>query len=473
MLSLRGWSAWRGAPVFAVLALGAFVLSLYVSGPGWMAIDSGNQLDQARSFQFRDDHPVLMALLWHYTDLVLPGPFGMLLPMTAWHWAGLAGVFWALPGPLAARALGMLCVGFYPPVFSNVPVVWKDTLMQAALVMSLACFAFDGRRAGVVAGACGVVFASIAIGARHNAVAAVWPLLAIPLLRSRLLAGKTRWFRFAMALGGALALTVVLAVGLRRTLAPLALATDFWQFLPAFDLAGMSVESGENLIEPDTGLLTPGMGLDHVRHFYNPEYMNPLYYCMGFQGRRCVHVFNRTHDRQKLDRLSQNWRQMILEHPGAYLKHRWHVSSALLAVRGGARGIYYVDRAPFNQFGSDYPPPPRTLKILSWIESKVRQLWFRPWLYFVIGAAFIPLAFIGYLRGASPVPVLYALSGFLYMGSLFVGAGSSDYRYTVWTTLSTLLALIVAAAPVLDRAWQRRAVARDQVAIGARPNMSS
>jgi hypothetical protein len=473
MLSFRGWAAWRGAPVFALLALSAFALSLYVSGPGWMAIDSGNQLDQARSFQFRDDHPVLMALLWHYTDRVLPGPFGLLLPMTAWHWAGLAGVFWALPGPLGARALGLLLVGFFPPVFSNVPVVWKDTLMQAALVMSLACFAIEGRRASVVAGCLGVLFALVAIGARHNAVAAVWPLLAIPLLRSRLLAQRARWFRLLLALSGALVLTLALAFGLRRSLAPLTLASDFWQFLPAFDLAGMSIEAGENLIAPETGLLTPGMGLDHIRHFYNPEYMNPLYYCLGFQGRRCVHVFNRTHDREKLDRLAENWRQMIIEHPGAYLKHRWHVSRALLEIKGGARGIYYVDRAPFNQFGRDYPPPPRTVSVLKWIESKVRKLWFRPWLYFVIGAAFIPVAFFTYLRGASPVPLLYALSGFAYMASLFVGTGSADYRYTVWTTLITLLALIVAGAPVLDHVWQRRAARNRQVAVGACPNTSS
>jgi hypothetical protein len=472
MLLFKGWTAWRGAPVFLVLALGAFAVSLYLSGPGWMAIDSGNQLDQARAFQFRDDHPVLMALLWHYTDRILPGPFGMLLPMTAWHWAGLGTLFWALPGPLAARALGCLLVGFFPPVFSNVPVVWKDTLMQAALLMSLACFALEGRRASVIAGVFGVSFALVAIGARHNAVAAVWPLLAIPLLRSRVLAHKRRGFRFAVALAGALALTLVLALGIRRTLAPLALTTDFWQFLPAFDLAGMSVESGQNLVAPETGLLTRGMGIEQIRHFYNPEYMNPLYYCMGFRGRRCVHVFNRTHDRQKLELLGQNWRQMIVEHPLAYLKHRWHVSAALLAVKGGPRGIYFVKQGPFNQFGLDYPPPPRTLAMLSWIESKVRKLWFRPWLYVVIGAAFVPVAFIAYLRGASPVPVLYALSGLAYMGSLFVGTGSSDYRYTVWTTLSTLLALIVALAPVLDRALQRRALRR-QVAVGACPNMSS
>jgi hypothetical protein len=446
----------RGALIFALLAVGAIALSLYLSGPGWLAPDSGVQLTQARAFAFRDDHPVLMAWMWHYTDLVVPGPRGMLILMTAGYWLGLAGLFWALPGPLWARAVGFILVGFFPPVFSNVPVVWKDELMQGALVMALGCFAIQTRRWRLARLLLGGVAFLVAIGARHNAPAAAWPLLAFPLIESRLLARWRPWLRWLTAMGAALLLTLALAIGLRRTLAPLAKATEFWQFLPAFDLAGMSLELNEVVIDRKTGLLTPGMGVEQIRRFYNPQYMNSLYYCLTFKGKPCVHVFNRTNDPRKLARLQQNWLREIGRHPIAYLKHRYRVAEPLLGLVGGARPIYYLDAAPYILFAPDYPVPERTVKLLSWIESHSGRLWFRPWFYLCINCIVIPLALVIFLRGGSSLALQCALSGFSYMCSLFVGAGSSDYRYTVWTTLSTLLAVMAAAACVYEMVRSRR-----------------
>ncbi|HEU4580065.1 MAG TPA: hypothetical protein VFS67_17525 [Polyangiaceae bacterium] len=143
-------------------------------------MDSGAQLEQARAFKFVDDHPVLMALIWRYTDRVLPGPLGMLVFMNAMFWAGLTGLFWALPIPLLVRAVGLLAVAFFPPVFSVLPIVLKDGLMPGALLLGLALLVVPGRtyRARV---AVGCTFFILAIGARHSALAAVWPFLMLPL----------------------------------------------------------------------------------------------------------------------------------------------------------------------------------------------------------------------------------------------------------------------------------------------------
>jgi hypothetical protein len=451
--------AGRGALVFALLALGAIAASLYLCGPGWMASDSGNQLTQARSFAFRDDNPVLMALLWHFTDRVVPGPRGMLILMTSSYWVGLACVFWALPGPLLARALGFILLGFYPPVFSIVPVIWKDELMQAALVMGLGCVAIDARRWRPALQVLGALFFVVAIGARHNGPVAVWPLLAYPLLQANVLSRWRPWLRWLTAMSAALVLTLALSLGLRRTLAPITEETEFWQFIPAFDLAGMSLEEDKVVIDRKTGLLTPGMGVNEIRRFYDPEYMNRLYYCIWWNNKPCVHVFNRTRDPEKLARLQKNWLSAIGRHPVSYLKHRYKVSAALLGIEGGAGLIYMVEYAPFSQFGSDYPPPKRTLKLLTWIEGQVKTLWFHPWLYFGMNCALLPLTFLLYLRRGWSLPLQCAVSGFIYMCSLFISAGSSDYRYTVWTTLSTLLAAAATAASVYAAARVRREAA--------------
>jgi hypothetical protein len=434
-------TAWRGALPFALVMLLAFAVSIYFTAPGWMGIDSGSQLDQARAFQFQDDLPVLMALLWHYIDRVIPGPLGMLLPMTALYWAGFGLVFWALPGGLVPRLIGCLLVACYPPVFSNVPAIYKDTLMQAALLGALGCFVIEGRRWAKLRVLLGVALVAIAIGARHNAAAAAFPLLAIPLIRFKWLGRFSRWRRLLLALSAALVIAFGLMQGVKRSLAPLAQPTDFWQILPAFDLAGMSLRVNESLFDRKTGVLTRGMGVEELRELYNPTYANALYYCIPFRGQPCVHLLNHIHDPQKLELLRKNWLQAILQHPGAYLKHRGVGVRTLLELRKGTVGIYYVKGGPVCQYGRDYPEPARAVALMSWMEDQVQAVWFRPWLYFFGGALFLPLGLILYLRGASIVPFACALSGFAYMLSFFATIGSSDYRYTVWTTLTTLTAV--------------------------------
>src|SRR6188474_2134079 len=81
--------SWRSAWVLAGAGLFCFVVALWLSVPGFMAADSGDQLNQARTGQYNDAHPVLMALLWRYTDRVLPGPLGILVLMTALRVGGL------------------------------------------------------------------------------------------------------------------------------------------------------------------------------------------------------------------------------------------------------------------------------------------------------------------------------------------------------------------------------------------------
>jgi hypothetical protein len=124
-----------------------------------MGPDSRSQFQQARSFHFTDDHPVLMALIWHYLDRLVPGPLGMLVFTNALVWAGLSALFWVLPGPLGWRALGFVLVGFWPPGFSALPIVYKDALMHGAMLVAIAAAIPDTRRALAARLALGVVCA--------------------------------------------------------------------------------------------------------------------------------------------------------------------------------------------------------------------------------------------------------------------------------------------------------------------------
>lgn len=427
------------AAVFAVLASLAFTVTLYLAAPGFMAPDSGAQLEQAREFVFRDDHPVTMALIWHYTDRVIPGPLGMMLLMTGLYWAGLAALFAALPGPLLPRVIAFVLIGVHPPSSSNLPAVWKDSLMQGALVAAIPCLMLPGSRFRAVRYGLALLLLLVGIGSRHNAAAAVWPLLAMALLAHPLLrAYRLRW-RWLVASILAVVVTLGLMIGLGKALSPLSKRTEFWQMVPVFDLAGMSLAADELLVDGESGVLTPGMGVREIRYKYHPMWMNGLYYCLPFAGKRCVPLFRRVTEPEKLSHLVRNWWTAIATHPGAYLAHRARVSKGVLAITVGAPGMYYADGGPYNHFASDYPIPKRAIRLMNWIDDQVPTIWFRPWLYLLLCLALLPVAIVRHARGGSALPVALGLSGLSYMLGVLVTAGTSDYRYSVWMILCSML----------------------------------
>jgi len=437
-----------------------FVVALWLSAPGFLATDSGGQLEQARSGQYGDSNPVLMALLWSYTDRVLPGPLGMLVLMTALHVGGLTLLAACVRGPVHWRALGLVAICFYPPLFSNVLAVWKDTLMQSAFISGVACFAMFLRRdsprtwrasAGDAAwvGA-GLVLCVVGIGARHNAPSAAAPLLALPLLVLPALRRlRQRWARLLVAgLGGTL-LAAGIAVSLAAALAPLITRKDdVWQMLPVFDLAGLSLETGELLVEPSSGVLTAGMGVEEIGKLYHPFYTNSLFYCLPWEGQRCVPLFRRTHDAVALNHLRENWQHAILAHPLAYLKIRSRMALALLGLKDGPPGIYYYDPDhPHHPLAEPYPPTPRTRRLMQWIDDQIddrlSSFWIQPWPYALLCVLLSPIALWRYLkgRGSALAPAL-AGSGVGCLLGLMVAAGSPDYRYMGWTMLCGVLSLV-------------------------------
>ncbi len=449
---LRALAGQRGALVMALVGALAFALTLELFYPGFMSRDSGNQLQQARDGLYTDHHPILMAVIWRFTDRLVPGPGGMLVIIAGVYWLGLTGIFWALPGPLPARALALLGVGSFLPSLCCVAAVWKDTLMHATMLAGVAfALAPLGGRWRWLARGLAVLFFLLAIGLRHNAAAAVWPLLVLLLLELPALQRRSPAPRLLLASLGALALTLVLTLGLRATLAPHAKATNFWQRAAAFDLISISLKIDEIVIDPQTGLLTPGMGLPEMRQQFRPDFNDTLYHCAYFRDDGCVLVFNLLSDEAQLQRLSRNWIRAIVDHPGAYLRHKWDMTLRLMRLGGlePPRRYFYLSAAPFHDLARTYEPSVATLQRLDWMDLQQTWIGFSAWIYVLLSLALLPLTAFRYLRGAPPLPLLLVLSGLSYLLSVLLTAGGPDNRYTVWTIVCTLLALAALVLPAL------------------------
>ncbi|HVZ32962.1 MAG TPA: hypothetical protein VG963_11075, partial [Polyangiaceae bacterium] len=328
---------------------------------------------------------------------------------------------------------------------TNVPMLGKDLMMQAGLLAAAGLFSCARRwRSWAWLGVgLGIVLALIGLGARYDAPAAAWPLLALPFLRAP--SGKSSIRRYgvirALALG--LVLTLGLSMGLSRALRPISAAEEFWQLLPMFDLVGMSVAAKQVLISPDVAQFSQGMNVEELELRYNPEYHLGVLYCQPYRNQGCAPAFRTSLNRDELNHLVHNWLRAIVEHPAAYLKHRKRVARRLLGIspKTGKLGkLYYVSAVPHHPLGAEYPPSERSVVIMNWLDDHVSDAWFRPWLYALLGCLLLPLASVRCLRGHSPLALLWLCSGLGHLLCMIIATGSSEYRYTVWTTLCVLMA---------------------------------
>jgi hypothetical protein len=448
-----GTSTQKSRWLLVAAGLLCFAFALWLTAPGYMGSDSGDQLEQARAGRYHDAHPVLMALIWRYVDRVLPGPLGMLVLMTGLHVGGLTLLAASVRGPVLLRALGLIVVCFFPPLFFNVPAVWKDTLMQAGFISGLACFVaflrrsasptWRGRAADAAWLLVGLALCVIGIGSRHNAPLAAVPLLGLPLLAAPGVRRLRRWMKLVAAGAGGAALALAMQLSLGAVLAPISRQEHFWQTLPVFDLAGLSLETGELLVERSSRVLTRGMGLAEMRRLYHPFYSNSLYYCLSWRGKPCVPLFRRTDSPKALARLRSNWLHAIVSHPLEYLKLRGRMALALLGIRNAPLRGYYIGDSPNHRLAAPYPPSPQTRSLLSWVDAHLTAAWLRPWPYALLCALLAPVGIVRYARGrGSALAPALAISGLLGLLGLALAAGSPDHRYMGWTMLCGGLALV-------------------------------
>ncbi|HET7543346.1 MAG TPA: hypothetical protein VFK05_25910 [Polyangiaceae bacterium] len=432
--------AWRTSALLEWLVVGAaslcgFLLVWWVYQPGFMSWDSVVQLRQAREGVFSDDHPPILALIWRALDRRWPGPIGMLLLLDGLFWLGMAVFFRLLRWPLWARASGLLLVGLEPAVFMLLGTIWKDTLMQGALLAGFGALLLVGPGQRRLWWALALSLFFIGIAARHNAVAAAWPLLAVPIFGAERLARFRKPWQLAASLGAGLVLTLALhqcAALLSRKVAE---PSQYWQSTPIFDLVGMSLQLDEQLIPPEAGVLGPGVTLGRLRQVYDPTDHLRLYKC---RKKNCTPALGRTSDPAQLAVLKATWKHAILTHPGAYLAHRWLAFRQLLRL--GSRKIELSTGISHNPLGVPRERTAAGTAVVGLLGALPKFPFYATWFYSLLECALLVAGGFQFFKRGNPLCLCLSLSGLLYLFTFFLATGAPDFRYSVWTILTTLLA---------------------------------
>ncbi len=435
-------SAERSAATIArVAALCAGVaLTVGAFAPGYMSPDSVSQLLEARAGVYTDWHPPVMSVFWRLTDMVIPGPLGMLIVQVALFFLGLYLLFRAAEVPATLAVLLVFAVAFYPPHVSNLIVIWKDIGLGVALLLSLALLLHGAaRRSRWMAGISWALL-SYGVAVRHNAPPAALP---IALLAGQRLLGLSPWLRDTMPrLPRGLK---VLALGLLFTgssvlagrVANHALARGGQshpvQQILLHDVLAVAIATGEPLLP--SYLANQHASSENLRELYTPHEV-PLFCCDDTPLR-----LRPTTDPRELAELRNSWRRALALSPGAYLKHRLAVLASLDGVgRSSVCLPYWIGIVP-NDVGLTYEGN----SIQAWwtrmLDRMDESVMFRGW--FITALLVLLTGMSSWRLGLAHPATVLAFSGLLYeLPYLFV-ATTCDFRMHWWSSVAAVCGFIL------------------------------
>jgi hypothetical protein len=228
-------------------------------------------------------------------------------------------------------------------------------------------------------------------------------------------------------LAGATALLLVAVMGTHAAVIKLFVkptAGYGGQTILTFDLAGVSVLSGENYFPRFLDRGAP-FGVGDLEKIYDPRDVTRLLW-LPEKARGPGFVWTE----KEYNVLRGHWVAAVVSQPRAYLTHRWRVFKALMSV--GVRG-YWPYWLPSWRVADQRPLA--NAHLTGWlykvVDDRRTALPFRAWPY-ALGA--VLLVMISLVPGA-PVPRAFwavAASVFAYEGAYLLVAPADNFRYSWW-----------------------------------------
>ena len=417
----------RGASPRTILVIGYALLLIY-SFPGYMSSDPVNQLHEARTGVFSSAHPPIMAEQWRLLEVFVTGPILMLLLQGALFLGGLYRILCRAMSPRAA-AVWACVVLLWPPVLTTMGVIWKDAQMAAYLLAGIAAL-LDARRSVQLLG---LVLLTVACAFRHNAAAAVLPVVVL-LFAWR--PDQRWWLRYPIAVA---VFAVVMFVAFRVN----AMLTTQSTFLSPFytDIVGILYyedhRSDEDLREVlrGTPLLHDTDIHARARALYSPR--------TSYQVTRGDdRLFGDPTTPEHVAALTRAWKQLVWHDPLAYITHRNAVFADLLGLSDEPLwGPVYTrfaesrDQELWIEHQATYSRLQLAMAHTMYDLATETSL-FRPYIYALIALVLLALC-------RDRLTLTFLASGLGYELGYWPITSTPDLRYSQWMITCACIAVVL------------------------------
>ncbi len=308
------------------LAAGLAVLGIYIFYPGAM---SGDSIEQWRQTLVPDQisnwFPPAMVYMWLLLNKITFGPQGMLIFQYLLYFLAVWGFGKLFIRTLSGRLFYTAGIGMFPPIFFLTGVIWKDVSLLVGIANAMVfLFVYEKTKKKTFL-IVSLLFFLYGILVRHNGV-----VCAIPY------AYYLATIRFNKGIKFRSLLVVVTVVTMTITFYAAALFVsnykikDVWKthnFENAvfiWDLWGMSIEIGKNIVPPYVfNEKSKGLDVDVMRAHYKPDTNAVIYLMQYITLKRFKKDFPNT-------TFKKDFIKAVLEHPGAYLTVRARITWYML-----------------------------------------------------------------------------------------------------------------------------------------------
>ena len=425
----------------ATVTFAAIVATLLLYYPGGLSSDGVAMYRQVIDGDWDNTKPVAMRHLWWLTDQVICGPGGIFLLQVVAYWGGIFLIIGNLTVGPVLRALLNLCVGFFPPLYGLLPHVSTSSQLMVASLLGLGLVLRAHSRSSPRLAMTAMPFLFYAGMLRHESLLGVIPVL---YMASLVLFPKRSWVT-------TLALTILVAGSAQLVNRIGSRQVDIWAQLLMWDLAAISIASGEMLL-PSEVLVRPEQ--DHNLERLE-EHFSPMSVIGLFWADQEFAKFNPTRDANR--RLLGTWLSTVASHPREYLAHRLNVFVRIFSLNG---------RTPWQPFFGASVENDATAHCGGWLRNRyqsnagnaavrqvLRRLAYRPiyhvWVYLLLNLGVFAVSFYvkhPHARNAR----LVATSGLFAAAPLPWILPSVQLRFTLWVIAAALIASLLLASAVAD-----------------------
>jgi len=436
---MRGSVDAKRASLAAAITAAGFALTVYIFYPGVMTFDARYVYEDIAKGSFGDWQSPVMTLVWSWIDPIAPGSGSLFLLTAALYWLA----FGLLAVTIARRSMGLALLlpilALSPPAFVFVGILWRDVLFAAIwlLAAAIALAAADGAgKIRVPAQILALALVAFGVLLRPNAILAA-PVLATYVLWPSFFSFKRVAILFLPIALGSYGLVHVVYYDLlgAKQQHPL-------HSIMVFDLGGISHFAGSNVF--------PGTWSPEETKLITDGCYKPVGWDIYWTYTACKFVMARLEPEENIfgtPRLVGAWKDAIISHPLAYLRHRTAFMWTFLT--GANLTMWTIDVNDTSKIA--LADNPRLMAIEQFHDVLKPTPLFRAgtWLIFDL----ILCLFAWRLRDRPMGAFVVAICGsaVVYTTTFFAVGVATDFRYALLAVLAALAGAVALVQTVMNR----------------------
>lgn len=423
-----------------LLFIALFIIHYFSAYPGGMTQDNYDQYFQSISSNYDSHHPPLMAMLWSLLHHIYEGPQTILFINMVLFWSG-AFILYKSDENNKYRWL-YIFIPFFPAILNQSAMIWKDLgFANSFLFVFAVCTYYTYKEDKTIPNyVLAVIFIICFYGAGVKFQAKFITPILILFMTSLVIKNLIKRFIVAIILS-------VFVIGSNSMIiSHYTTDTHGEQLRQFFDLAGISINKGDDSVIPDYMKEEPIYSFERVKNAYHPSSVNYLFFVPEKR------VFHKTQDPEKLAILSSTLYNAILQHPSHYLKHRVGNFRCIMEDLGWtdtyAVHVGKSDDVFFHEFEKNY------LKdLINVYLKKIPR-------FFVQNRAFLALSFLYAIcllifysckRKENIVLSYSTLMCLVFSATVFLTAMACDYRYYLVVRVMSMFSLPIFIKLFSDR----------------------